>query len=152
MRADARCQAAIIEDDQILVLKVWDHASSGDRFCVLPGGARFRGESEEECVQREVREETHLEVRVDRLILDEPALPDGMYRRIKTYTCHIVRGTAKPGIEPEIDSDGKNTIQGIEWFNLRDPDTWQELAPDDPIIYRQLQRIRAALQYAPDRS
>ena len=147
MRADARCQAAIIKEDHILVLKVWDHSSSGSRFRVLPGGARIGEESEEECVRREIMEETHLEVRVGRLILEEPALPDGMYRRIKTYLCRIVGGNAMPGMEPEIDTEGKNTIQRIEWYDLRDSERWEELRRDDPIIYRQLHAIRVALDY-----
>jgi ADP-ribose pyrophosphatase YjhB (NUDIX family) len=55
-----RYQAAIVEDDRILMLKVWDHAHSGHTFWLIPGGGREPGESEEDCVKREVREETHL--------------------------------------------------------------------------------------------
>ena len=38
-----RYQAAIVEDDRILMLKVWDHAHSGHTFWLIPGGGREPG-------------------------------------------------------------------------------------------------------------
>jgi len=49
----------------VLLLKVVD-IDSGAMFWLLPGGGRKVGESEEACVQREVREETGREVAVVR--------------------------------------------------------------------------------------
>ncbi len=141
-----RYQAAILRDDHLLLLKVND-LGSGRTFWVIPGGGREGGESEEECVRREVREETHLEVDVRRLLMEEgdPAAP---YHGARTYLCHVTAGEAAPGVEPEVDSAEHATIREVRWFDLRAPDTWDGLAINDPITYPLLQRLRGALGYA----
>ncbi len=143
-----RYQAAILQNDHILLLKVWDHAFSGKTFWVIPGGGRQSGETEEDCVKREVSEETQLHVDIERLLLDEPALPAGSYQRVKTYVCLIRSGEPHPGVEPEVDTPEKSTIIQVGWFDLRTPTTWDELARNDPITYPLLQRLRVALGYA----
>jgi 8-oxo-dGTP diphosphatase len=142
---NVRYQAAIIQNDHLLMLKVWDHAFSGKTFWVIPGGGRHPNEAEEDCVKREVLEETHLHVEIDRLVLDEAN--EGMYQRAKTYACRIISGAAHPGFEPEVDTDERSTITQVGWFDLRDPATWDALALNDPITYPLLQRMRAALGY-----
>ena len=147
MNPKIRYQAAVIQDDHVLLLKVWDHTFTGHVFWVVPGGGRQAKETEEACVRREVWEETHLEVEVERLILDEPDAPNGMYESNKTYACRIVGGVAQPGTEPEVDTPDLKTIIEIGWFDLRDPESRDSLAKDDPITNSNLQRIRAALGY-----
>ena len=147
MKRKVRYQAAVIHKDHLLLLKAIDRAS-GESFWVIPGGGRESNETEEECVQREVREETHLHVEVGRLVLDEQAIDDGMYQRLKTYACQIVSGEPRPGIEPEVDTADHVTIADVGWFDLRDSTTWDSLALNDPITYPLLQRLRSVLGYA----
>jgi ADP-ribose pyrophosphatase YjhB (NUDIX family) len=147
MERKVRYQAAIIQNDRLLLLKVWDHAFSGKTFWVIPGGGRHSNETEEECVKREVREETLLHVEIDRLILDEADISEGMYQGIKTYACRIISGDPHPGSEPEVDTADRVTITNIGWFDLHDPKTWDTLALNDPITYPLLQRLRTALGY-----
>jgi 8-oxo-dGTP pyrophosphatase MutT (NUDIX family) len=147
MQRPIRYQAAIMQDDHLLMLKVWDHAFSGKTFWLIPGGGRLPGESEEECVKREVSEETHLEVVVERLLLEEPDIPGGTYERVKTYLCRISQGTPKPGVEPEVDSAEFVTIQEVGWFDLRDSTTWDALALSDPITLSRLRGLQVALGY-----
>jgi 8-oxo-dGTP diphosphatase len=71
---------------------------------VIPRGGREPGETEKECVHREVFEETGLRTEVGRLLLDEPPLDYDMYQRCKTYLSHITGGQPKPGVEPEMDN------------------------------------------------
>jgi 8-oxo-dGTP diphosphatase len=71
--------------------------TAGESFWLLPGGGREAGESEEACVEREVREETHLEVAVERLLFEMPDIPEGIYDRLRTYLCQVVDGEARPG-------------------------------------------------------
>jgi len=71
LRRDVRYQAAIVREDHVLLLKVVD-IDSGAMFWVLPGGGREAGETEEACVQREVREETELAVAVVRPLFEVP--------------------------------------------------------------------------------
>ena len=143
-----RYQAAILRDHHVLLLKVWDHTYSGKRFWLIPGGGRLPGETEEDCVKREAREETHLEIEIDQLLLEEPDLPEGMYERLKTYACRIVSGEPRPGLEPEVDTEDRSTITEVGWFDLRDPQAWDPLARNDPITSARLQQLRAVLGYA----
>src|SRR5215216_1823239 len=100
MKRTVRYQAAILQNDHVLMLKVWDHAFSGNTFWVIPGGGRHADETEEECVRREVFEEAHLHVEIVRLILDEADQSEGLYRWAKTYACRILSGEPQPGSEP----------------------------------------------------
>lgn len=149
MKPTVRCQAAILQGDQLLLLKVWDHSSNGESFWVIPGGGQLPDECEEDCLKREVLEETHLRVEVERLILDETNLSpsEGMYQGIKTYTCRISNGDPQPGIEPEVDTAQRYTIIEIGWFDLRYPQTWDVLALNNPITYQNLNKLRKALGY-----
>lgn len=147
LKRDIRYQAAIIEDDHILLLRAVDY-EDGRMFWVIPGGGREADETEEACVQREAWEETCLRVEVLGLILDETAIADRIYQHAKTYACRITGGELKAGCEPEVDTQEFTTIQEVKWFDLRDPPTWDTLVLNDPITYPLLQRIRSALGYA----
>ena len=147
MKRTIRYQAAIIQNDHLLLLKATDF-TDGQTFWVIPGGGREEGETEADCVRREVLEETHLQVKVERLLLDEPNIPDNIYQRFKTYLCQIVGGEARPGIEPEVDTADQVTIMAIGWFDLRQPSRWDPLALNDPFTYPLLQRLRRALGYS----
>ena len=107
-RRDVRYQAAVVRDDHVLLLRVFDRAD-GVEFWLLPGGGREPGEGEAECLRRELREETHLLVEVGPLLFETPDIPEGMYDRLRTYRCTVVAGEARPGSEPEVDHDGQTT-------------------------------------------
>ncbi|MDA1280690.1 MAG: NUDIX domain-containing protein [Chloroflexi bacterium] len=92
MNRRVRYQATIIKDDNVLMLKVRDHALSGNIFWVIPGGGREPDESEEECVKREVLEETHLHVEIERLV-HQTDVSDDMYSLEKTYACRKLAGS-----------------------------------------------------------
>lgn len=154
MTQRTRYQAAIVEDDHLLMLKVWDHAFSGKTFWVIPGGGREPGEAEEACVIREAWEETNLQVQVVRLVLEEPDMVEPveglvpLYDWTKTYLCRVEGGQAQPGLEPEIDADDLHSITALGWFDLRAPQSWDLLAVQERHTYGKLMRLRAALGYA----
>ena len=88
-----RYQAAILHDGAILLVRC--AFTDGPTVWMLPGGGREDGESDETCVIREVREETQLDVRVERLLFDCAAEPaDGTYVRWRTYLCAVIGGDA----------------------------------------------------------
>jgi len=60
-----RVTAIVIEDDQILML---DQDTDGPRAWSLPGGKLEEGETLAQALEREVREETGVEVEVGRLL------------------------------------------------------------------------------------
>ena len=147
MRRTVRCQGAIVQDHQLLLIQHREHAS-GRGYWVLPGGGQEDGEGEEDCVVREMREETGLEVQVERLLLDTPDYPGGAYQRLKTYLCRVLAGQAAPGYEPEVEAAELYGIVAVKWFDLRDPATWEPQALADPLTLSTLRRIQAALGYA----
>ena len=99
-----RYQGAVIRDDHMLLIKHREYASGRD-YWVIPGGGREDGETEQECVRREMKEETHLDVKVEQLLLDEHSRPGDIYQRLKTYLCIAMAGEAYPGHEPEFEAE-----------------------------------------------
>ena len=142
-----RYQGAIIRDHHILLIKQTEHAS-GRSYWLIPGGRIEPDETEEICVQREMLEETCLQVQVQYLLLDEPNMPGRIYQRRKTYVCSILDGEARPGYEPEAEYATEYSFTEVGWFDLRHPTTWNEQIVSDPITYPLLQPIQAALGYA----
>jgi 8-oxo-dGTP diphosphatase len=142
-----RYQGAIIRDHHILLIKQIEHAS-GRSYWLIPGGGIEPDETEEDCVQREMLEETGLHVQVQYLLLDEPNMTGGLYQCWKTYICHILDGEARPGYEPEAEYATAYSFTEVGWFDLRHPTSWNEQVVHNPIIYSLLQRIQAALGYA----
>ena len=146
MSRTIRYQGAVIRGEHILLIKHREHAS-GREYWVVPGGGREAGETETECVQREVEEETNLTVTVKTLLLDEPRWTDVRYERFKTYLCEPVRGVASPGREPEPEARQVYAITAVGWVDLRDETTWAPEVMADAFTYPLLQRIRAALGF-----
>jgi len=143
-----RYQAAIIRGKEILLIRHLEH-ESGRTYWLLPGGGIEAGETEIQCIKREVYEETCLEVGVERLLLDEPNQRDTeIYQRFKTYLCRIQTGEAQPGFEPEPEASAVYAIVDIGWVDLYDEATWNSLIVKDPITAPLLRRVRFALEQA----
>lgn len=149
MERDTRYQGAILDGGRLLLLRQVEHAT-GRRYWVVPGGGIDPGESEEDCVRREMREETGLTVAIERLLLDEPCPPGVLYRRSKTYACTIVDGEPQPGHEPESEFADAYAFTDVGWFDLNDPAAWDETTrqPDSAHAHGFLLSVRAALGYA----
>jgi ADP-ribose pyrophosphatase YjhB (NUDIX family) len=145
MNRVTRYQGAVVRDDHLLLIR---YHMPGRDFWLIPGGGREDGESEVACVRREIQEETHLNVTVERLLLDEPTPPGSMYQRYKTYLCLPGPGEPSPGHEPEMADAQGFAITQVGWFDLRDESVWGEDVLTDPITYPLLQRVRAALGYS----
>lgn len=145
MQRLVRYQGAIVEGDSVLLIRFRDPAS-GKTFWLIPGGGIEPDETEEECVRREMREETNLEVHVERLLLehDDPA---GVYPRLKTYLCRVASGTPSPGVEPDSPMPAGYGIVDTGWFHLGRPETWAEEVRRDAITCAMLGYIQKALGY-----
>ena len=141
-----RYQGAIIKDDKILLIRHTEH-ESGRSFWVIPGGGREAGETEFECVMREMWEETDLKVAVKRLLVESSIPNDHWNTTRKTYLCHVVSGQASPGYEPEEDAAAVYAITEVAWFDLRSEASWEASLFDNHIAYPILQEIRRELGY-----
>lgn len=146
MNRITRYQGVIFQDHHILLI-THRHHDTGRSYWVIPGGGREDGEAEEECVVREMKEETHLDVRIDRLLVHEPGHPDGIYKFRKTYLCTPIGGEAKPGYEPEPDAAAAYSISEVRWFDLRDAASWDPNIVEDPYTYPQMLNFQKLLGY-----
>jgi DME family drug/metabolite transporter len=142
-----RYQGAIMQDSQVLLIRHWEHAS-GRNYWVIPGGGRLDGESEEDCVRREMKEETNLEVAVHRLLLDECFDSDYGAHHHKTYLCQPLSGQASPGYEPEPEAASQYAIVEVGWFDLRDEAAWGEKVVSDRFTYPLMCKLRGELGFA----
>ncbi len=118
-----RCQGAVIQNDQILIVKHMNLRLN----CVywwLPGGGPEEGETFEECAKREILEETHLEVRIERLLLDtlDPTRTF-IYERYLTYLCAPLSSEMIAGSES---GSQTHAIIGLGWYPLWDESQWEE--------------------------
>jgi len=146
LKRHTRYQALIVENHAVLLIKHSEHHSDRS-YWVIPGGGLDGHESEIECVIREAREETNLEVEVERLLLDGPGHPNGVYPWRKTYLCHPVGGEATPGFEPKLEAAERYAITEVRWFDLRDEKRWGTDLLTAPFTYPQLNLARNKLGY-----
>ncbi len=147
MRPKTRYQGAIIRDGEILLIQHREHAT-GAAYWLLPGGGMEPGETPEATVAREMREETGLDVRVERLVLDVPSEPGGYYERAHTYLCTPTGGRAAPGYEPEEDASAQYGIVDVRWLPLADDSQWGVDVHQDRITSRNLRLLQQALGYS----
>jgi 8-oxo-dGTP diphosphatase len=145
LKRDIRFQGAIIRDDHILLIRHKELAT-GRTYWLFPGGGLDEGESPEDCVRREMKEETGLDVAVKEFLFEVPKPTiDSIYRRYRTYLCEPKAGEAEPGSEPEAAS--LFSIVEVKWFNLLDESGWDPEMLADPFTYPIVQRLRQKLGY-----
>lgn len=147
MARECRYQAAIVDRDRVLLIQHRDRLSDR-RYWVPPGGGLEPGESEEDCVRREVHEETHLDVEVRGLLLVVAHAEGEVYRQSKTYLCRVVGGEPRPGFEPEHGPEATYDITDVAWVPLADDAAWREEVRTDPHTTGFLRAVREALGYS----
>lgn len=116
MRKPIRAVAIIIDKDNILL--IW-RVRHGQEYYVLPGGGVEDGESVEEAVIREVKEETSLDVAIDRLIYHHHYLH---HSNQYFYLCHYKGGEPALGEcnEKEEMQKGKDDFYKPIWVKIAD--------------------------------
>jgi ADP-ribose pyrophosphatase YjhB (NUDIX family) len=146
MTTRTRCQGAIVRGSQVLLIQHREHAG-GRSYWLLPGGGQEDGESADECVIREMREETGLEVEIVCLLFDDQFLEKKaeVNKQFLTYLCRIVSGEPKPGYEPEVEASEIYGITDVSWFDLRDETSWGENILNDRITYPMMKRLQERL-------
>jgi len=96
-----RVGALIIQDDSVLLV----HHKKEDRdYWLLPGGGLETSESIEECIKRELLEETGYEVAPGKLVFTSETLYPGRERHIMhlTFLAEITGGEAKKSEDERI--------------------------------------------------
>ena len=147
MSRHTRYQGLIIQDHKILLIQHSQH-STGRSYWVIPGGGIDEPETEEECIIREMKEETNLDVKIEKLAFDEPAHPDGVYKWRKSFICRPIGGEASPGYEPEPEAAADYSISAVRWYDLRDESEWGYNLLQDQYTYPQLVKLKQLLGYS----
>jgi len=85
-----RVAAVLVESDAVLLAM---HRRRGETTWALPGGGLEEGEALEECLVREMREETGIPIRVGRLMLVADVVPPAGSLREQTLNLvfHVTR-------------------------------------------------------------
>jgi 8-oxo-dGTP diphosphatase len=104
-------KALILRDGAALLAEIKTHA--GESFYVLPGGGQQAGETLDEAVVRECREELGATVRVERLLFIRERVEEQPHRVEFTFLCSLV---SEPDAMHATEPDTSQT--GITWIPL----------------------------------
>jgi mutator protein MutT len=110
MNPKVRATAILIENGHILLTEQ-KVSESLSRSWSLPGGTLELGETLEECVIREVKEETGLDIVVDKLLYVCDRIMDDRHVVHITLAVRRTGGTLQLGVEPEA---GANPIKSVK--------------------------------------
>ncbi|MGH4137595.1 NUDIX hydrolase [Clostridium sp.] len=136
-----RCQAVIFKDNRILVLRQYNYKRQ-EEYWMLPGGNLEDGETYEEAIKRELKEETNLEVEIKGIIFDEPSNGMDEYQRYITFLCVPITGS--------VESVGSETVSfrkilELVWVSLSDEKHWNDYMLKKQ-FYPSMNRIKERLK------
>ena len=114
MNPKVRATAVLIEEGRILLVEQ-RVTESLDRKWSLPGGTLEVGETLEECVIRETREEVGLDVAIDKLLYLCDRIVDERHVVHITFAVKRLGGDLQLGSEPE---PGANPIRSVKMVPL----------------------------------
>ena len=95
----------IVKDNKVLLLR-----RKGKETFELPGGTIEFGERIKDCLVRELKEETDIEVEIENLIVEEENVAGIRHWIVLGYACKYIGGEAK-----RMESD---THDEVRWFDL----------------------------------
>ena len=99
-RPKVRATGILVENGKILLVQQ-NVTESQDRNWSLPGGGLEFGEGIEDCLEREILEETGLQVVVRDLLYICDRIEDGRHMVHLTFLLERIGGTLTRGVEPE---------------------------------------------------
>lgn len=128
-RAIATTRVSVIvinSEKKILLVK---HRKGPRQYWVLPGGRLEYGETFHECGVREVKEETGLDVEINKIVfISEAIAPDRSRHIVNVYlSASLLGGTLKVGNEPVLAGVEFRDLDELKTLTLYPPVTSQIL-------------------------
>jgi len=110
-----RACAAILYNDKILMV---NHQDGSHNYWTLPGGGVNDGETLEQTVIREVKEESGLDVTVGQLLFTE----EYEFGKSYCYFAHLTGEATEPTLAflPEEESIFGTMVRSVAWHSLKD--------------------------------
>ena len=115
----------LLEDGKILLVK---HKSIGKdgTLWAPPGGGLHFGERAEDCLQREIEEETGLKVKVGKFLFTHEFLQPPLHAIELYFRITRISGKISTGMDPEMDSD-QQIITAVSFLSFEE---MKNLEPD----------------------
>lgn len=116
-----RIGVIIVRDDKILLI---EHVKNGHSYWLIPGGGLNYGETIEECAKREMKEETNLDISLDRyLFSSETIAPDGSRHIVNLFFLGEINGdsTMSVGDEERLRSLAFVPVRDLEDIEFHPP-------------------------------
>lgn len=107
-----------IQDHKLLLVR---HAKTlaNDMFWAPPGGGLQFGESMQQCLKREFKEETGLEVEINRFLFVNEFLNDPLHAVEFFFEVRAVNGALLTGTDPELDEESQ-LIKDVTWLSMKE--------------------------------
>ncbi|MDX5482410.1 MAG: NUDIX hydrolase [Hymenobacteraceae bacterium] len=107
-----------LQDDQLLLVRhgqtIHNHA-----FWAPPGGGLQYGETLQEGLRRELKEETGLEVKVCRFLFVNEFLEPPLHAIEFFFEVKVTGGTLQKGQDPEAKQEGQ-LIEQVQWLSVKE--------------------------------
>jgi len=122
MRTNVNVRGLIIKEEKVLLIHRF---KNGAEYWVVPGGGVEEGETKEEGLQREMREETGLEI-IDFKLLTSIDTPQGEQY---LYRGELDEGELKIG-GPEAEDENENNKYILTWVPIEQAKRLEKLYPE----------------------
>jgi 8-oxo-dGTP diphosphatase len=105
-----------IREGKILLINHIGIRENSDFWCPPGGGLEF-GETIEECLKREFREETNTEISVGKFLTINEFVNPPLHAIELFYEVKIISGEPQKGFDPEME---EQIITDLRWFSLEE--------------------------------
>lgn len=117
------CGVALIRRDRMILIAQRNPKDTFGSFWEFPGGKKTQGESFEECVVREIKEELGIEVSVENKFMDVRSRYRDRIIWLNFFLCSFLAGEPKP-IE----------CQKVRWVSLKELKNFKFPPGNDRVI------------------
>lgn len=120
-----RVRAILIENGMISLIK---REKSGQTYYVFPGGSVESGESLEQALRREIREELGIEIAIQKLFLEREFERNSIKQDEYFYLCKMTGGVLGTGNGPEYqignNYEGTHKVVQFPLFEIKNMDVF----------------------------